>query len=541
MWKMGLLFLTMIQLLNANGQVKVWEHWSKRVISDINYSNPYTDVTIKAKFTGPNNEKHEVYGYWIGGQNYEISFCYPLQGVWKWELSCGDSDNGGLNNKSGIVNVKKYNGSNKLYQNGFLKVSDNRRYLAYNNDVPFLWMGCTAWVGLVNSRFSEWEKYIDDRAKKQFSVIQITPLSKWGQKTNMKNPGDVASDVAKNINGEVPFTGYFDRINPAYWLDLAKKIQYANKKGLVVVVVGIPGWQLFFDDYSQEKTFARYLTGLLAGSFVIYSPSSDRSYSAASDLMAMVLDSIDSRHLITQHPGTPSGRPVNTAAEEYYNKPYLDFSMCQSGHNSGRRDLCVWNAIHWNLSLYNREPHKPVVNGEAFYHGNIKASEQKYRGTDTDARSLGWYSWLSGAMGYTYGANGIWNWGLTAGGVFVPWEEALKLNSSYQMMYMVEFFDKLNWWDLKPCPQGILNQTKEPLKQVVFARNRNGTLAVAYFPANSSAEIDLTQLTLPLNVQWFNPRENYYIPVKSEFAAQSVFRFIAPSDTDKDWVLLFSH
>jgi hypothetical protein len=539
MRKMVILVLTMLLLENAHGQVKVWELWSQRVTSDKTYSNPYADLTIKAKFTGPDNTEYEVYGYWIGRQNYEISFSFPLQGTWKWELSCSDPDNLGLNKKSGVVNVKEYNGLNKLYQNGFLKVSDNKRHLAYNNNIPFLWLGCTTWTGAAQSNFSEWKKYIDDRANKHFSVIQLTPFENWGKKTKKPTSGNSTSDITKNKDGELPFTGNFDIINPTYWLSLANKIQYANKKGLVVVVIGIPGWQFYFENASQQETFVRYITGLLAGSFVIYSPSSDRPYTAMSDTLAMVLDSMDSRHLITQHPGTPSGKPVNTFAEEYYDKSYLDFSMCQTGHNRGNRELCVWNAIHWNLSLYNREPHKPVINGEAFYHGTTNSTDKSKNGTETDVRSIGWYSWLSGAFGYTYGALGIWNWGKTTDEIFVPWKEALKLNSSYQMKYLADFFGKINWWELEPCPQGVLNQPKEALNQVAFSRNQNGTLAVAYVPANCSAEIDLKQLTLPVNVQWFNPRENYYLPAKSDFTSQSVYHFTAPSEPDQDWVLLF--
>ena len=522
-----MLFFT---FLSAQAQVQVWQKWTQHFTSEKCYENPYAHVSIKIKFTGPGKLTYSTYGYWTGDQNYAVSFSFPVEGKWKWSLTCSDTQNKSLHRKSGVVKVKKYEGSNPLYRNGFLKVSENKRYLTFNNGTPFLWMGCTAWNGPANSTIEEWKEYINDRVKKNYTVIQVTPFQKWN-KSNGRMP-------EKNRNGDLPFLDYYTRLQPAFWNDLAEKVEYANQQGLVVAVTGLPGWQFFFDNPTERKIFAQYITGLFAGNFVIFSPSGDKSYTLESDELAMEIDSIDSRHLITQHPDTPTGKPTNTASELYYDKSYQDFSMCQSGHNYGKSGICVWNAIHWNLSLYNREPHKPVINTESFYHGNPNASKAHYRGTDTDVRSLGWYSWLSGSLGYTYGALGLWNWGLTVGDVFVPWKEAIELNSSFQMKYMSEFFSKLNWWELEPCSQAILNQSTDTLKQMAFAKNDAGTLAVAYIPGNMKIEIDMTTLRLPVNMEWFNPRENVFSKVAGVMENKGTQQFVPPGDVDKDWVLL---
>ena len=521
----SLLFLPM------QAQVKVWQRWTQNFVSDKVYENPYSDVTVKINFKGPGNIQFNAYCYWVGDQKYSASFSFPKEGKWSWSTSCSDDKNSGLHNKTGIVKVEKYKGNNPLYYNGFLKVSENNRYLTYDNGKPFLWMGCTAWVGPANSTFDEWKEYINDRAKKQFSVIQVTPFQKW-----VKSDGN--NFPKQNLAGEIPFLTYFSKINPVYWEDLARKIQYANQQGLVVAITGLPGWQFYLTNPSDRKIFAQYITGLFAGNFVIFSPSGDKQYKEDNDLLARDIDSIDNRHLITQHPDTPTGKPVNTASEAYYDKPYLDFSMCQSGHNYGKRDICVWNAIHWNLSLFNREPHKPVVNAESFYHGNPNAGKAHYRGTDTDVRSIGWYSWLSGSLGYTYGALGLWNWGMTTSEVFVPWKEAMQLNSSFQMQYMSDFFSKINWWELEPYPQAILNQAQDTLKQMVFAKNKAGTLAVAYMPGNSIMEIDTKILKSAVNVQWFNPRKNSYSSFPGLLDNQNPHRFEPPGEVENDWVLL---
>ena len=52
--------------------------------------------------------------------------------------------------------------------------------------------------------------------------------------------------------------------------------------------------------------------------------------------------------------------------------------------------------------LFRHEPHKPVINLEAMYDGQGVKGWQA-----VDARSLAWRSWLSGAVGYTYGAGDL--------------------------------------------------------------------------------------------------------------------------------------
>ena len=48
----------------------------------------------------------------------------------------------------------------------FLRVSKNGRYLAHADSTPFFWLGDTAWNGALLSSKSDWEIYLNDRAKK---------------------------------------------------------------------------------------------------------------------------------------------------------------------------------------------------------------------------------------------------------------------------------------------------------------------------------------------------------------------------------------
>ncbi len=186
----------------------------------------------------------------------------------------------------------------------------------------------------------------------------------------------------------------------------------------------------------------------------------------------------------------------------YYDKAYLHLSGCQSGHNGCNRGTCARNAITWILDLYKRNPCKPVVNLEAFYDagGTTTGLDAKYQGTAKDARQLGYLSWLSGSLGYTYGAYGIWNWQTDSTRGYY-WSRAMQYPSSTQMKYMHDFFNGIEWWRLVPAHELIQNQPSTYLQRMVLAKSESGDLAVAYLPDNASVKMDMAAFPLKINFQ----------------------------------------
>src|SRR5215468_9013191 len=74
-----------------------------------------------------------------------------------------------------------------------LRVSENHRYLQYENGKPFFYLGDTAWELFHRLNREEAAEYLSNRAKKGFTVIQASVLS------GMDGP------VAPNAYGETPF------------------------------------------------------------------------------------------------------------------------------------------------------------------------------------------------------------------------------------------------------------------------------------------------------------------------------------------------
>ena len=466
-----------------------WQRWEHVLTSTRRYSNPYADVTLRVVYTGAGGQTLRTYGFWDGGDTFRIRCAFPTPGVWQWETECSDAANAGLHQQHGTVNISAYRGDNPLYQRGFLRVSQNQRYLAYNDDTPFLWIGDTAWAAPTRASDGEWETYLTDRADKGFSLIQVAPAPSWAGSTDRE--------------GARPFTDETcAQWNPAYWQSFERKIQLANEKGLVVLLVGLMEPVDRYPEAARACLFARNIVARLYGDFVIFSPSFDSEFMPLADEVGRATRDATSAHLITQHPGTPWDQPIPTFSVEYYDQPYLDFVGVQTGHNAGNRIWCARNAIAWNLHLYHHEPHKPIINLEAMYDAQGETAWQA-----TDARSLGWRTWLSGAMGYTYGAGDVppkvpqgsgalWKW-VTDPEKYDYWEKALQWESAFQMRHLHDFLAAIEWWRLEPAHDLIRNQPEDLIRRMVLAKTAANDLAVAYLPDNEAIEVDMSSFPAP--------------------------------------------
>src|SRR5690606_9903768 len=159
------------------------------------------------------------------------------------------------------------------------------------------------WIAPLRASFEDWKTYIDDRVDKKFSVVHISPASSiW------------VEDTVDNL-GNAPFFGEgLDKWNPVYWDEFDKKVQYANDKGIIVFVVGVLEPLGRYPTEEIASIFARNLAARMSGSFVVLSPSFDSPFMELANTVGNVLNNATSRHLITQHPGTPSRSIIHTIA-----------------------------------------------------------------------------------------------------------------------------------------------------------------------------------------------------------------------------------
>jgi len=515
------------------------QKWEYKLFSKGNYQNPYKDVVLTVRYT--NEDSSIVYnsnGFWDGDSTFIIRSYFPSLGQWSWKTSCSNTIDQGLHNISGEIIVNEYNEGNKIYEHGGLKVSENKKYITYEDDTPFLWLGGTAWGMPKAATYDEWKTYVDDRHSKKFTIIQVTPA---------KSHGFVGSDeygsYPTNQNGDPCFFSD-DKWNPPYWQEFDRFIEYANSKEIIVLIAGLG--EPVYDMLSQDDAilFTRNLAARMEGYHVILSPSFDTYQLSWNDDYDEIAEEAlsGSRHLISQHPGTPSKPPINTFAKYFKSKDYLDISLNQTGHNGGNLTVSYQQAREWNNRLWNEPPLKPIVNTEAYYSAGKYAdsiSHESYNGLDENARALGWLSWLSGALGYTYGATGIWNYGEDVGnGIIIPLQDALDFTSSTQMKYMYDFFDMLPWWELEPKHSAIISNEQDETKKMAFAISEFGDFGVAYLPDNNSVTINMSVFNTAVNVFWFHPVENTFVRKKQNVLNNGNYTFIPPNTGE--WILLLT-
>ena len=131
-------------------------------------------------------------------------------------------------------------------------------------------------------------------------------------------------------------------------------------------------------------------------------------------------------------------------------------------------------------------PRQPVVMSEACYEG-IRAT------CFADVqRFMYWSSILSGAYGFTYGANGLWQvstrddpYGASPHGQSwgrVTWKEAAALPGSAQVGLAARFLSRFRWWELRPLPECLEYQQGPGNRIAPYAAGIPGGLYVVFVP-----------------------------------------------------------
>jgi hypothetical protein len=490
--------------INLAGATAIeWQRWEMELTAAQG-----TEVVVR--FLGPGGRQIDAPAFRIGGDRYKVRVAFPATGRWTWQTS----------SEKGAVHVQPYRGRNPLYRHGFLRVSANKRYLAHADGTPFLWMGDTAWYAAANASSREWRDYIDDRVRRRFSVIQIAAL--------------------RTREGGVPYFQADGDPNPAFWDELDAKVRHANERGLLILMIGLARpMDPTERPHALRREFARHVVARFFGDHVAFSPNFDQAYDPAFDQQAEHLRSFTPIHLLTQHPNTRAGQN-----EIYVPKTYLDFSGLQSGHHGGRLEQAYQAAREWPLSLWRMPPAKPVINIEPMYDGHGSNEGRAWR--EMDVRKLGWISWLSGALGYTYGAGdvppkvpeghgAVWRFHQDPA-AYDYWRKAMAWPSAGQMTILRDTFAGVRWWALEPAHELVLSREERTnLERCVMAAPADRSFAVAYTPAGKPITIDMTGFHRTMQAEWLDPRSGRRHAV-GRVENTGSHEFVPPAG--EDWVLL---
>jgi hypothetical protein len=514
-------------------KVSQWTRFELELTSAIDYDNPIQDAEIIATFQSPNGRNLTVNGFWDGGRTWKIRFSPDETGQWTYVTHCSNTSDQGLNNQKGSFDCIPYSGDNPLYKHGAIHISDNRRYLIHSDGTPFLWLGDTAWNAVLLSTDTDWEKYLQDRTDKGFSVVQFV-TTQWRAAN-----GD--------IDGRLPYVGNEKiQINPSFYQRMDERMNVMNDYGIVgspVLLWAIsadtdPGMSLPDD---QAILIARYMLARYASYRVIWILAGDGNYKGEraerwKKIGHAVFDGY-SDQLATMHP-----QGMSWVADEFRHESWFSFNSYQSGHGDNDdtlRWLCEGPpSIDWK-----KEPHHPEINLEPNYEAHNAYQSRKPHDAKAVRRAGYWSLLVSPTAGLTYGAHGIWGWQTkpeeplnhNGTGIAPPWYEAIKLPGSTHIKYMKEFFSSFEWWKLVPAPEMLIDQPgkSDPNKFVAVAKTDDNKCMVAYLTEGMEIALNTELIKRPALAKWFNPSTCEWSD--AGVVNQSIQKF-CPTDNN-DWVL----
>ena len=425
-----------------------------------------------------------------------------------------------------------------------LKVSDNQRFLVYEDARPFFYLGDTAWELFHRLNREEAELYLKNRAAKGFNVVQAVALAEFD---GLAAPNAYGHLPLKDNDPLQPNEDYFKHVD---WI-----VAKANSLGIYFGFLPTWGdkwnkkWGVGPEIFTPEnaEVYGRWLGRRYKDAGLIWILGGDRpverdEHRAIIRAMAHGLRKGDGgAHLMTFHP--PGGDGSSTW---WHNEGWLDFNLRQNGHG-------VEFTVNYFKTQedYGRTSVKPVIDGEPIYEDVTISFDQRRLGHSiaADVRRPLYWDLFTGACGHTYGHHSVWQmWApghVPINDPLMPWFEALDQPGAGQMQHGKNLLLSRPFLTRIPDDSVIVTDpvpTSVPgagRYRFAATRDESGSFAMVYAPIGRKFKVRLDKITGPtLKAWWFNPRNGEATAI-GEFRNTGEREFISPDPGEQlDWVLV---
>ena len=551
----------------------VWEKHQLEFTAERSYPNAYTDVIMWVDLVGPGFSRR-VYGFWDGGQTFQVRVLATAPGTWRW-TSGSDPEDPGLSGKSGTFEAVAWTEAEKAenpVRRGMVRATANGHALEYSDGTPYFAIGDT-WFSMGANRFkwkdddqpralgpdAGFQDYVRYRKAQGYNWINlIAAFPNWGtdgrpfrlamndaEKTPVRFAWlEFGTGSAKNMDneggkpfffpGKVPgFEDVFadvDRVNPEYFKYLDRKIDYLNAHGFIPFIEvsrrdSSPCWKRF---HGWPDSYARFMQYIFA------------RYQANNTVLAPVhLDILhetvsadeysDAVRVVEQKFGLP---PFGTLLSANSNPSSLTNFGPDSWvtlHQTGNRRE---HDFYWYLTeIHQLAKPKPALNGEPYYAGykdvrGLGGVGYRYGaegGSERDdlfCRSGAYGSFLSGGLaGHVYGAEGIWGADIEPTAPVKMWD-AFQWPSGAQMQHLRTFALSIGprYQELVPLADLVSpNKTHETRAYegwAYCARTPDQNIFLLYFEKGCPmADVRGARLNSLYRAQWFDPRNGTWADV----------------------------
>ena len=583
----------------CDAAIHVWEKHEIALEAANAYGNPYAEVDVWLDLKGPGFHKR-VYGFWDGAKTFRVRVAATARGEWTW-VSGSDPADPGLNGKRGSFTAIAWPEAERnenICRRGFIRPTPNGHAFEHADGSPYFLVGDTWWA-TPTFRFrwtdddashpigpeATFKDYVRFRRSQGFnSLVILAAFPSWandGKPANLalddaeKTPvrsawGQPGTDSAKDMHnqggrpflfpGRVPgFEDVFpdvDRINPAYFQQFDKKVDYLNAQGFIPFIEVARrdvsrAWKKF---YQWPDSYARYIQYVWS------------RYQANNVFLSPI-------HFDTPAQSIPAPEyspAVNMVAAKCGPPPFGTLVSTNSSPSSlinfGNGEDARWLTFHqtgnqrehehyWHhTEIFWTKPARPSVSGEPYYCGyRYKPGEENTftapGGSERDsryARSAMYGNFLSGGLGgHVYGADGIWQANIEPQASPKMWE-AFLWESAAQVKHFRAFVlsQGRRFQDLIPAAEYLVPNSS-PLTRgfegwAFCARTGEKDLFLAYLEKGCPQVTVRSVMPERIYIaRWFNPRTGEWRPagpgnLRSNVAGRIQ---IPPAPSDDDWAL----
>lgn len=449
-----------LRLMPAQAQATsrhVFEIQDVQLAAENRYDNPYVEVECWLELQGPGFSRR-IHGFWNGGNKFVVRVVATKPGRWTWRSFSNRAD-AGLE-RSGSFEAVSWSDAERAQnpnRRGIIRATSNGSALEYADGSPFFMLADTWWAAstwrfplsgrepapdYVPAAGISFEEAVAFRKKQGYNAVaMIAAFPNWAADEHPPQSVDAngvglrqaweknGTNTAKDMHdeqGNRPFASWgeseivanFDRLNPAYFQSLDRKMQHLHDQGFVTFLETVrrdhgPSWQRYFD---WPESYARYVQYIVAryGAYNLIFSGIHLDWINAE----FSLDPADYSAALTYHRSKYGGLP--------YGQPHTILIDGSTYRRFGHGADAPWLTMHavgnfprnhgfYPLieELFALEPRYPVANLEPYYPGwnhgfhNRVAGELPEPNSERDnyfARAQMYGSVLSGALaGHVYG------------------------------------------------------------------------------------------------------------------------------------------
>jgi hypothetical protein len=549
----------------SSGEVHVWETQEITLQAAKAYPNPYAEVECWIELEGPAFARR-VYGFWDGGRTFKVRFVATAPGEWRWRSASNQPGDAGLNGGAGRLRALAWTEAEKrenANRRGFVRATPNGRALQYADGTPFFLLGDTwlaastwrlPWKGVrpapdyVPASGISFEEAVAWRKRQGFNSISfISAFPNWdadergatfanadgvylrnawekfgfwaaqasittsdGALTTAKDMADEHGNRAFEVLPERDGLADFDRVDPAYFRSLDRKMRHLADQGFVPFLETArrdcaPSWKAYFDFDVSYPRFVQYLVARYGAFNLIFSGIHldwiPKDYSLTADEFNAAL----TFHHAKYGP-LPFGQPYTTLIDRSTYKAFGHGERCPwlTMHTVGNKPRN--HAIYASLEeIFRLSPPLPAANLEPYYTGwnheiNRPGGETPAPDSDRDnyfARAQMYGSVLSGGLaGHVHGTAA---YDVTSTGEPPGWRpyiwDALRYASGGQMQHLGRFvlsegdrYQQLQVASADLAPRSAPEATDDGLDGWAFMmRTADRALALLYFEQKAVA------------------------------------------------------